>query len=979
MGKIKELVQTAKELGQTALGLTDHGTTSGLWTFQKECRANGIKPILGSEFYYVRENDGENGHIILLAKNNKGLENIFKLQDYAYVQNFSRKPRIDWETLLLHKEGLVVSSACLGSTFAQYILNNDIDSAMEWARKFQAEFGSDFYIEIMPNEILEQVNYNQIAVRIANQLSIKVVATNDVHYVYEQDAFHHEVLLAMQTNSKMSDEKRWKFDTTDFWLKSYDEMVNTFHGIPKSEIVSALSNTAEIADKCNAEIVVGNYLPSFYDLSKGTEREILVQKTKEGLIKRGITHKQFIKEVQNEIDVIDRNGYSGYFCIVEDYVNSARKNGIIVGDGRGSGAGSKVAYLTGITTINPAKYDLLFERFMADGRQPDFDVDFSNQDAVFKDLQSKYGVDNVARVIAFGTMTPRSVTRKIMSTFDHPTSELNAISKLIPDSAKTIKEALEESAELRAYSKKYSLEFQIIERLEGTISHESQHAGGVIVYPGLSSILPIKTRADDRNKRIVGFDKYMLEELGHYKFDILGLETLPVIKRCLDSVYESTNERIDLEYIDYEDPSVYDMLCSGQVSGVFQLSNQQAKIVEQQPRNFKDLIAINALIRPGTGDWHAYMARRKGEPWNLLDRRMPYLRETEGLITYQEQFLLDAKILAGWDIAYADKNIRKNKDIRNDEGLRQKFIQGCIDNGVRDTDAKQVWSEIENAVTGGYSFNKSHSASYAVISFHTAWLKRHYPLHFYASLMSSESDQSKISELIAECKSLGIKILPPDINNSGEYFTVHNDAINYRISTIKHVGDSAVEHIKKLRPITSFQDFLDRREKKHIRQNVVINLIKAGCFDVFDTNRDALIWQTEMANRTSKQVKDGFTCERAEYSEEIKAEWEYEVLGMYLSVHPLERFGFKSLSTFSDGQPCIQGGKVYDIKVFQDKNKNNMAFIWLNTLFGNVKAIVFSSSWKNEGVRNLFQLGKTILIRGKKSGDSIIFDSGEEL
>jgi len=599
MGKIKELVQTAKELGQKALGLTDHGTTSGLWEFQKECRKNDIKPILGCEFYYVRENDGENGHLIILAKDNQGLKNIFKLQDYAYVQNFNRKPRIDWETLIKHKDGLIVSSACLGSTFAQHIINDECDKAVNWARKFKETFGSDFYIEIMPNELFEQVNYNHTALRIAKQLDIKVIATNDVHYVFEQDAFTHEVLLAIQTNSKMSDKKRWKFDTTDFWLKSYDEMINTFHNIPESEIISALSNTAEIADKCNAEIKVGNYLPKFYNIPEGTtERELLVQRTKEGLIEKGISDKQFIKEVQNEINVIDRNGYGGYFLIVQNYVNSARQNNIIVGDGRGSGAGSKVAYLTGITTINPSKYDLLFERFMADGRQPDFDVDFSDQDAVFKDLQEKYGMDNVARVIAFGTMTPRSVTRKVMSTFDHPMSELNIISKLIPDSAKSIKEALESSAELKNYAKKYSLEFQIIERLEGTISHESQHAGGVIIYPNLSSILPIKTRAEDRNKRIVGFDKYMLEELGHYKFDILGLETLPIIKRCLDSILESTKERINLEQINYDCPTVYDMLCSGQVSGVFQLSAQGAKVVEQQPRNFKDLIAINALIRP---------------------------------------------------------------------------------------------------------------------------------------------------------------------------------------------------------------------------------------------------------------------------------------------------------------------------------------------------------------------------------------------
>jgi len=381
----------------------------------------------------------------------------------------------------------------------------------------------------------------------------------------------------------------------------------------------------------------------------------------------------------------------------------------------------------------------------------------------------------------------------------------------------------------------------------------------------------------------------------------------------------------------------------------------------------------------GTGDWHEYIARRKGKAWKCLDERMPYLMETEGLITYQEQFLLDAKTLAGWDIAYADKHIRKNKDIRNDVALREKFIQECIPNGLSSEEAQLVWSEIEDAVAGGYSFNKSHSASYAVISYQTAWLKYHYPLHFYASLMSSEQDQSKIAELIIECKEKGIKILPPDINKSGEYFTVNDDSINYRISTIKHVGESAVKHIKELRPIKDFEDFLNRREKKYIKQNVVQNLIKAGCFDFCNEKRAFLLWKLDMDNRTPKQLKNNIQLPTYDWNEEIKAEWEYEVLGMYLSIHPLERFGFKPLSSFSDGQYCIQGGKVYDIKVFQDKNKNEMAFIWLSTLFGNVKTIVFASSWKAEATKKLFNLGRLLLIRGRKSGNSVIFDSGEDL
>lgn len=520
MGKIEELLQTAKDLGQEFICITDHGSTSGLWKAQELGAKIGIKVLLGTEFYYERESDGGNGHLIVIAKNDKGLENILKLQEYAYVHNFYKKPRINWEKLIEHKEGLIIASACLASTFAQYIMNGQYSEAKQWARKFKGEFGDDFYIEIQPNSIPEQYNVNFTSVRMAKELGIKVIATNDVHYVLKSDWYAHEVLLALQINKKMSDEKRFRFSTQDFWLKSKDEMSDTFTGLSDEVVADALSNTSEIADKCTARFYKGNYLPKYHNIPEGeTERTLLAKEIMKGGRKKGfIKNIHYMKDVQNELDVIDRNGYSGYFLIVQDYVVSARKNGNIVGDGRGSGAGSKTAFLTDISRIEPSKYDLLFERFMADGRTPDFDVDFSDQDAVFEDLQNKYGEENVARIIAFGTMTPKAVCRKVMSAFEHQTSEINYISKLIPDLCPSLAVAYESSPELLAYKKKYKVEFEIIERLEGIVSHESQHAGGVIVYPNLSSILPIKTRGEDRNKRIVAFDKYMIEDMGHYKF-----------------------------------------------------------------------------------------------------------------------------------------------------------------------------------------------------------------------------------------------------------------------------------------------------------------------------------------------------------------------------------------------------------------------------------------------------------------------------
>jgi DNA polymerase-3 subunit alpha len=475
----------------------------------------------------------------------------------------------------------------------------------------------------------------------------------------------------------------------------------------------------------------------------------------------------------------------------------------------------------------------------------------------------------------------------------------------------------------------------------------------------------------------------MLHELGHFKFDVLGLETLPMIRRCLESIKETTGEDVDLYKLNLDEPEVYDMLCKGDVSGVFQLANQAQKVMEQQPRNFKDLIAINALIRPGVGDWDEYIARRKGKAYTIHHDRESYLSETNGLITYQEQFLLDAKVFAGWDIAYADKHIRKNKNIRGDTELKEKFISDSVARGYEKEFIESIWEEICISVEGGYSFNKSHAASYAEISFQTAWLKLHYPEHFYASLMTSEKTdgdgQSAIAGYITECKQKGIKILPPDINNSNERFVVTGGGISYRITTIKHVGQSAIEGIFNMRPIKSFDDFMERREKKNIKQNILVNLIKAGCFDFDEPDRSELLHRLDTLNRTKTQIKNNYECPKYDWNNAVKAEWEKEVLGMYLTIHPLEKYGFKSLDEFKDGIQAIQGGEIYDIRKFKDKNQKDMAFVFINTLYGNVKVLVFANVWKLLKVQECLEIGNIIMVKGKRSGDGIILDTVEVL
>lgn len=982
MAKLNELVSRTKELGQTSIALTDHGSTSGLWEFQKECNKQGIKPILGTEFYYQRESDDNNGHLVVLAKNDKGLENIFKLQEYAYVENFYKKPRIDFQTLVKHKEGLIVTSACLASTFAQHIMNGEYEYAEEWAYNFKEEFGDDFYLEIQPNAIPEQWEVNKHTIAIANKLDIKYIATNDVHYVYKDDAFPHEVLLAMQVKKKMSDEKRFKFNTQDFWLRSEEEMRENFVGINDEDITIALETTQEIVDKCNAEIKPGKYLPSYYDVPEGiTSRQLLAQRIMEGAKKKGFsTNKEYMTAVQQELNIIDEEGYSDYFLIVQDYIRSARERGEGVGDGRGSASGSKVIYLLDITRIDPNEFDLLFERFMAHNREPDVDCDFSNQENVFKDLQDKYGEDSVARIVAFGTMTPKAVFRKVMSTFEHSQNTINYISKRIPNDAKSIKEELKTNQTIKDASEKYPLEFKVISRLEGIISHESQHAGGVVVYKNLSKYVPIKTLSDNRNDRICAFDMDMLHELHFFKFDILGLETVSTISNTLNSIKNTTGEEVDLYSIDYNDEKVYDMLCKGDVSGLFQISNQQEKVIKQQPRNFKDLIAINSLIRPGVGDFNEYTARREGKEYELYEERESYLKETEGLITYQEQFLLDAQVYAGWDIAFADKNIRKNKDILNDYELRDKFYLDSLSRGWEKEKIEVVWNEICDAVSGGYSFNKAHSASYAMTSFQTAYLKHYYPNEFYASLMSAEEEQSKISDYIAELKLRGIIVNPPDINVSSDEFVVTEKGINYKLSTITNVGNNALKGIKKIRPIISLSDLLERRTKSEIRSNTIVNLIKAGCFDFENTNRAELMWQFEMSLRTKTQIKENMQLPKYEWNDKIKCQWEKDALGLYLSVHPMEKYGFKPITDFEDGDyNALQGGEITEVNIFNDKNNNEMAFIMIDTLYGIVKVIMFASVWSNEEKRDCIKEGNIILVKGRRSRNDILLNEVEVL
>lgn len=993
MCNVKELITRVKELGQEFIAITNHGSMASHFEFEKECKQQGIKPILGCEFYMSKSSeackDDQGYHIIAFAKNEQGLRNLYKLQARAYKENFYRKAHINFDMLSELKEGLIVSSACIGGIIGQLTLSNPLEAHRE-AQRYKDVFGEDFYLEIQPNDISDQWIMNKEILKISEELNIKVIATNDVHYVLKEDAPIHEVLLALQVGHKMNDEKRFKFPTHDYWCKSTKEMVLTFVGYNDKEleqIAQAIENTSEIANKCNAEVIKGKFLPHYPHLNGMSEDDYLAEKTWEGFERKypvGYPNRgQIRKDIINELQVISETGYSGYFINVADYIVDARKNGVLVGDGRGSGCGSKVVYCMDITNVDPVPYHLLFERFLAYGRVPDLDVDFSDQEHVFKHLQNLHGVDNVARIATYGSLSCRNVVRKVMSCFGFSQKEIAIISGSLPKNLDvTVEQSYNESKIFREFMDNNLFVAQCIRRLENTVSHEGKHAGGFVVYNNLTELTPCKYENDSHGNRcipVVQFDKKQIEACGFYKMDVLGLENLTTVRYAIDMIKENEGVDIDLDAIDFEDKEVYEMLQSGDVSGVFQLSNQSGMIKEQKTHCFDDLIAINALIRPGVGDFKEYVERRNGKPYSIHPDREWYMKDTQGLMTYQEQFLLDCKTFAGWDIAFADKNIRKNKDIKNDIEIKTKFINDSLNNGYDLDVIQEIWKEIEDAVSGGYSFNKSHSTSYGVLSFKTAWIKCHYPVYWYASLLNSEiANQDKVEGLIAECKKKGIKILPPDINKGSYRFEGTREGIRIPINYLKGVGEDVVKYIQKeLIPITSFEDMLDRGIKKYIKKNVVIAMIKAGVFDFENENREHFMWIYAMRNRKKTDIKNGVECPHEEYNNKIKLQWEKDVYGMYLSAHPLDTRNVRSIQDFAEGEQVTQVIEKREVIERLQRNGKPFAFLMGSNQHGSLKCMVFANLWEEEDVKNTILNNDILLVKGKRSGNDLIVNDVE--
>ena len=989
MCKIEELILRVKELGQKAIAITDHGSMAGHYEFQEVCRKHKIKPILGCEFYMshgeVATSEDNGYHVIAFAKNQTGLQNLYRLQAEGYKNNFYRKPNINFDMMKKYKEGVIYTSACIGGIISQLILKDPLEGRTE-AQKWLSAFGDDFYLEIQPNDLKDQWIVNKELIKISEELNIKLIATNDVHYILKEDADIHEVLLALQLNKKWDDENRWKFPTKDYWLKSTNEMLGSFKGYNDSEsvaIAKSIVNTQEIVDKCDAEIIKGKFLPTYPKLDGLSEDDYLADMTWRGFEKKYPpsypNRAQIRKDIMEELQVISETGYSGYFINVADYITDARKNGVLVGDGRGSGCGSKVVYCIDITNVDPVPHNLLFERFLARGRTPDLDVDFSDQEHVFKHLQDLHGVDNVARVATYGKLTCKNVIRKVMSCFGFSQKEIAIINGSLPPNLDvTVEQAYNSSEKFKKFMDENKFIASVIRRLENTVSHEGKHAGGFVIYDNLTSLTPCKYENDSKGNRcipVVQFDKYKIEDCGFYKMDVLGLTNLTTVYNCLEMIEQNEGIKIDLDEIDFEDEEVYEMLRKGDVSGVFQLANQASMIQEQRTNCFNDLIALNALIRPGVGDFKEYLKRRFGATnYEILEPRKWYMQETYGLITYQEQFLLDCKTFAGWSIAYADKHVRKNKHIKEDTKLKYEFIEDTIMNGYTKDIAEQVWQEIEDAVSGGYSFNKSHATSYAVLSYKTAWLKHYYPVYWYASLLTTEiDDQDMVEGLIAECKEKNIKILPPDINMANYTFVGSKEGIRIPINYMKGIGQDVIKYIKKyLLPIKSLDDMLDRGLRKYIKKNVVISMIKGGIFDFENEDREHLLWQYDMRNRKKTDIKNGVECPHQEYNEKIKLQWEKEVYGLYLSKHPLESRNVTKLKDYPEGAKVIQVIEKKEVIERFQKNGKKFAFLMGSNQHGAVKCMIFGDLWAEKDIQKTIEENDVLLVKGKKSKDAII-------
>ena len=1017
--KIKEYVARVKELGMTAAAITDHGVMYGVIDFYKAANAAGINPILGCEVYvapnsrFDRENvSGEDRyyHLVLLAENNTGYSNLVKIVSKGFVDGYYYKPRVDMEVLNTYHEGVIALSACLAGEVQRYLAKGMYEKAKETAFKYQDCFGKgNFFLELQDHGIPEQKMVNQELLRLSKETGIELVATNDVHYTYAEDAEAHDILLCIQTGKKLADEDRMRYEGGQYYVKSEDEMKELF-----PYALEALSNTQKIADRCHVEIEFGNTKLPHFDVPDGYTTWTYLNK----LCYDGLAQK-YDKEQANELrprleyelSVIKEMGYVEYFLIVWDYINYARTHGIPVGPGRGSAAGSLVSYTTGITNIDPIRYGLIFERFLNPERvsMPDIDVDFcyNRRQEVIDYVIKKYGKDCVTQIVTFGTLAARGVIRDVGRVMDLPYAYVDTIAKNIPmELGITIEKALKMNPELRTMYETDEQVKKLIDmskRLEGLPRHTSVHAAGVVISEKpMEEYVPLSRGSE--GVITTQFTMTTIEELGLLKMDFLGLRTLTVIDDAVKMIKKGKGISIDIDHIDYDDKAVLASLGTGKTEGVFQLESAGMKnfMKELKPESLEDVIAGISLYRPGPMDFiPAYIKGKNNADAITYEcpQLEPILAPTYGCIVYQEQVMQIVRDLAGYtwgrsDLVRRAMSKKKTKVMEEERknfvyGNKEKGVPGCVANGIDEKVANKIYDEMIDFAK--YAFNKSHAAAYAVVSYQTAYLKYYYPVEFMAALMTSVQDNTaKVSEYILTCRRMGIKILPPDINEGESGFSVSGNAIRYGLSAIKSIGRPVIEAIIEERKIrgkfTTLNDFITRLSGKEVNKRTIENFIKAGALDCLcGTRKQLLMIYSSVLEAINQEKKNSMAGQMTlfdlapeedksdfelklpdvgEFEKEQLLAFEKEVLGVYISGHPLEAYEEKwrknitrvtadflldeetGEAKIKDGERVTVGGMLTGKTIKYTKTNQVMAFITLEDLVGTVEIIVFPRDYE---------------------------------
>jgi DNA polymerase-3 subunit alpha len=1017
--KLEELVDRCQRYGMKACALTDHGAMFGALEFYKLAKKAGVKPIIGCELYVAKKGrfdrsgksaGSSSNHFLVLCENTIGYHNLCKLSSLGYLEGYHYRPRVDLELLAKYNEGLIATSSCLAGEIPQLLMAKDKDGANEAIKKYIEIFGRDrFLIEIMNHGLPEQIEINPTLAEMAEHHGLMIVATNDSHYVDKTDAEAHDALLCVQTNATIDDEKRFRFSGEGFHFTSAEEMREKFSNWPQ-----AISNTEIVAARCNIELQLNQHLIPKYVPPEGMDkREYLRNLVRLGLDDRygGATPKLHLDRAEFEVGIIETMGFVDYFLVVWDLINFARNKGIPVGPGRGSGAGSIVAYALKITNIDPIRYNLLFERFLNPERisMPDFDLDFCyvRREEVIDYVREKYGKDNVSQIITFGRMLAKQAVRNVGRVMGIPYAEVDRLAKLIPDELKiSLKDAVEKEPELpRLLKENPQIEklWRLAERLEGTVGSCGTHAAGVVICDQpLTDHVPL-FQAAGSNVVATQFEMKGVEEVGLLKMDFLGLRTLTVVHDAVRFVRENRGISIDIDNIEPNDAKTYELLRSGQTTGIFQLESSGMRDLSKRIglESLEEVCALIALFRPGPMQLKDQYIESKHHPERIkydLPQLEPVLKETYGVALYQEQVMQMAQACAGFTLGQADILRRamgkKKADLMAEQ--RGKFVEGCKKNGIGDESAGMLFDKIEQFA--GYGFNKSHSMAYAFVAYQTAFLKANYPVEFMAALLTSESSNlDKVAMYVEECRKMGTDVLPPDVNKSYAAFTVEGNRIRFGLGAIKNVGGGAIESIVREReengPYLDPFDFCSRLDSKAAGRRIIESLNKAGSFISTGWNRrqvEAVIddaineGQVTQRERASGQtslldlMSTGNTKQTyhqkpslADWSESELLAGEKEMLGLYVSSHPLARYA-KIIERFSsvhmadvadlqDGQEVGIGGMLTQVKYHTTQKGKRMAFVTIETLEGNCEVTVFSDLYEEHA--GLFVQDMILMLR----------------